>query len=163
VSASKTVSMAQLTEGFVGQIKAQLLQAQTDALREGEESMRAGFQAGEEVALMKIDTMTTPTGYHRAQTGTGVAGRIDTGIMRATFESQVQSSGTERVSGKLGWLDGNAEMNGKEDGRYIALQEYGFESRGREVAPTHALVDGNLVAQQVFEQEFRKRIGALFT
>jgi hypothetical protein len=174
VSASKTVSMAQLTEGFVGQIKAQLLQAQTDALREGEESMQAGFDVGREIAYNRITEAVTPTGKARAEAGEGEAGRVNTGFMRANFTSQVKSSGSDRVSGKLGWLDGSGNRRGKEQAGYIALQDNGFEikfegdgplgdAKTVDVEGVHALLNANIKAQQVFESEFRKRIGALFT
>jgi len=93
-------------------------------------ALQTNMKEGEEVTQTFIATRGTP--------GTGKQGRIDTGLMLDSVDSEAESKGADEAIGRFGWLDKKPF--------YAEFQEAGT----RYIPPMFALQDaGEIIKKQL--------------
>lgn len=101
-------------------------------------SLRRAMKDGEEVTQTFIATRGTP--------GTGKQGRIDTGRMLDSVDSQTKLQGSDEAEGRFGWLT--------QKPFYAEFQEAGTQY----IAPMNALSDAAEIVVPELIRELRKNV-----
>lgn len=93
-------------------------------------ALETNMKDGEEITQTFIATRGTP--------GTGKQGRVDTGLMLESVESETQAMGPDEVIGRFGWIDKKPF--------YAEYQEAGTPY----IPPMYALQDaGDIIKRQL--------------